>query len=488
MKINEVVTNIKERPIKVVQFGEGNFLRAFADYMIDVANEKGVFDGSVAIVKCIKFGDLNRFKKQNNLYTAVLRGKHEGEVVNSSRVITSVSAAIDCYEEFDGYMALARLDSLRFVISNTTEAGIVLNENDTMDGIPETYPAKLTKFLYERFKVFEGNMDKGLIILPVELIDDNGKQLKKCVLALAKVWNLPDEFTYWLENACVFCSTLVDRIVTGYPFDEAQELCKDFGYEDELIDVAEPFGLWVIESEKDISAEFPLDKAGLPVVFTDNQKPYKERKVRILNGAHTSSVLLGWLMGLPIVRECMEDKTLRAFMEKAVNEEIKPFVRLPEDEVTAFANSVFERFENPFIRHKVLDISLNSVSKWKARVFPSFKDYYNKNGEIPKALTMSFAALLAFYSSAVYEDSVLKAVRNDGTEYIVKDGEAELKFFAENSNLEISEFVNNTVKNTAFWGEDMSLYKGFAETVTKYLGEIRKNPTEAAEKLLKGEI
>lgn len=239
--INETEIKKTERPIKVVQFGEGNFLRAFADYMIDIANEKGVFDGDIAIVKPIKYGNLDRFKKQNCIYTVNLRGKLCGEVVNNTRVITSVKKAIGVYEDYDEYISLARLESLKFIISNTTEAGIVLNKNDSIAGIPETYPGKLTQFLYERYKAFKGDESKGLIILPAELIENNGGKLKECVLTLCKIWELPNEFADWINNACVFCSTLVDRIVTGYPFDEGEKICKSLGYTDELLDVAEPF-------------------------------------------------------------------------------------------------------------------------------------------------------------------------------------------------------------------------------------------------------
>lgn len=489
ISIKETVKNRAERPIKVVQFGEGNFLRAFVDYMIDIANEKGVFDGSVAIVKCVKFGSLERFKKQDNLYTVILRGRENGEVVNTSRIITSVSKSVCCYDDYDEYINLAKLDSLRYVVSNTTEAGIVLDENDHIDGVPETYPGKLTQFLYERYKAFNGDTAKGLVILPVELIENNGIKLKECVLKLSEIWNLPSEFIAWINNACIFCSTLVDRIVTGYPFDEAESICEDLGYKDELLDVAEPFGLWVIESEKDISGEFALDKAGMPVVFTDNQKPYRERKVRILNGAHTSTVLLGWLAGFEIVRECMADGVIRGFMKKAVNEEISPFVKLPADDVKAFANAVYERFDNPFIRHKVLDISLNSVSKWKARVLASVKDYYNSNDVLPKALTFSFAALLAFYTSDTLVDGTLKAVRTDGTEYTVRDGEDVLKFFCENSGKDTADYVKAVTANTDFWGEDLSQINGFNSAVTEYLTAIRTfGASAAAQKLLKGEL
>ena len=349
--------NIKEKaarteyPIRMVQFGEGNFLRAFVDYMLDIANEKGVFGGSIAIVKPIAFGNLDSFYAQDNFYTVILRGKENGKTVNDSRIITSVSKVLDCAEDYDEYMALASLDTLRFVVSNTTEAGIVLDDKDSFDGLPNTYPGKLTKFLYERYTVFSGEKDKGLIILPVELIEDNGKKLRECVLTLVDIWNLPPEFKDWVKENNIFCSTLVDRIVTGYPKGEAENICKELGYDDRLIDVGEPFALWIIESERNISAELPLDKIGLPVVFTDNQKPYRERKVRILNGAHTSSVLAGYLYGLDIVRDCMNDEVMGKFIRNVVMDEIVPQVDLPPEEVKNFAYSVFERFENPFIDH-----------------------------------------------------------------------------------------------------------------------------------------
>lgn len=478
--INETVKTKPSLPVKVLQFGEGNFLRAFADYMIDVANEKGVFNGSVAIVKAIEYGSLDRFEKQNCLYTVVLRGKADGETVNKNRVITSVDRAIGCYENYSEYISLAKLDTLEIIISNTTEAGIVLDTSDTFTGIPKTYPGKLTQFLFKRFEAFNGDSSKGVVILPVELIEDNGKKLKACVLELAKIWNLPESFADWLNTACTFCSTLVDRIVTGYPKDEADSICQSLGYTDELLDVAEPFGLWVIESERDISDVFPLDRAGCPVLFTNDQRPYRERKVRILNGAHTSTVLLGWLSGLSTVGECMNDKTVRAFMEKAVKTEIMPYVKLPKADVEAFANSVFERFENPFIRHSVLDISLNSVSKWKARVLGSFKDYYADKNALPEALSFSFAALAAFYRSSKLENGVINALRPDGTPYTVRDNAEVLEFvagIADNSNFD---YLKAFMQNVNFWGEDLTAFDGFLELATKYLNDITTNGARAA--------
>ena len=482
--LNAKMIQKTERPIKVIQFGEGNFLRAFVDYMIDVANEAGVFDGSIAIVKPISFGSLEMFEKQDNLYTVVLRGKENGETVNDSRIVTSISKVMDCKDDYEDYMGLAKLGSLRFVVSNTTEAGIVLDKNDSMEGLPATYPGKLTKFLYERYLTFDGAMDKGLIILPVELIENNGGKLKECVLALCDCWELPAEFKNWVCEACVFCSTLVDRIVTGYPRNEVAAICEELGYQDNLVDVGEPFGLWVIESDKDISKEFPLDKAGLPVVFTDNQKPYRERKVRVLNGAHTSSVLAGYLYGLDIVRDCMHDEVMGKFIRQVVMDEIVPQVPLPLEEVKDFAASVFERFENPFIDHALLSISLNSVSKWKARVLPSFKDYYVNKGELPRLITFSLAALFAFYSSEDLREGTLYAKRADGTAYEIHDDAHVLEFFAANSGKEAGEFVKAALSNEAFWGEDLTAYEGMEVTVTEWLTLIKADAKDALLKVL----
>lgn len=483
-KITEMEVNRVERPVRVLQIGEGNFLRAFVDYMIDIANERGVFDGSIAIARPIPFGSLEGFRHQDNLYTVVLRGKENGAVVNDSRIITSVSDVIDCADDYDRLMEIAKLDTLRFVVSNTTEAGITLDLGDHFDGLPATYPGKLTKILFERFKAFDGATDKGLILLPVELIENNGGKLLECVLALAEQWNLGGAFAEWVKNDCIFCSTLVDRIVTGYPRAEASSICEELGYEDELLDVGEPFALWVIESDKDISAELPLDKIGLPVVFTDDQRPYRERKVRVLNGAHTSSVLAGYLYGLDIVRDCMHDELMGRFIRAIVREEIAPQVPLPLDEVLAFADSVFERFENPFIDHALLSISLNSVSKWKARVLPSFKDNVRVSGALPRMITFSFAALLAFYSSDDLREDGLHAKRANGDEYTIQDNADVLRFFAENSSAPAVEFVAAAASNLSFWGEDLTAYDGFVESVTAWYEKLRCDAAAALREVI----
>lgn len=471
-KVNEGI-NKKQRPLKVMQYGEGNFLRAFVEQMIDVANEKGCFDGSVALVKPITFGNLDRFKAQDNIYTVILRGKANGETVNEKRIITCVSDAVAANEDYAAYDALSKSETLEFIVSNTTEAGIVYDESDKFELTPpNTYPGKLTKFLYDRYTYFKGDTSKGLIILPVELIEKNGQKLKECVLKFIELWNLGAEFKTWVEEANVFCNTLVDRIVTGYPREEAAALCEEMGYQDDLIDVAEPFGLWVIESDKDISDRFPLDKAGCNVVFTDNLKPYRDRKVRILNGGHTGTVLAGYLAGQDIVRDCMHDTTIRTYMERLLFDEIVPTVDLPHDEVVEFTNSVIERFENPFIDHSVLAISLNSVSKWKARNLVSFHDHYEKHGSIPKYLTFSFAALMAFYMSDNYVDGVLTGKRGED-EYKIMDDADVLEFFGTNVNkVDTAALVKAFTSNTKFWGKDLGEYTHFNETVIAHLEKI----------------
>ena len=478
--LNKVKTGKVERPIKVLQFGEGNFLRAFVDYMIDIANETGNFNGDIVLVKPIEFGTLDLFHKQECQYTVQLRGIVDGEAKRINRVVTSVADVVDAYGEYEKYAAFAKLDTLRFIVSNTTEAGIVYDDTDRFEfAPPKTYPGKLTKFLFERYTHFEGALDKGLVILPVELIDDNGIHLKECVLKLAALWNLGDEFVAWIKEACVFTSTLVDRIVTGYPRDEVKELCEEFGYQDNLIVTGEPFALWVIESDKDISEELPLPQAGLPVIFTDNQKPYKQRKVRILNGAHTSFVLASYLAGNDIVLESMQDELVFKFMKDTIFDEVIPTLTLPKDDLVDFANAVITRFNNPYVKHALLAISLNSVSKWRARCMPSFLGYIENEGKLPAHLTFSLAALMAFYTGTEIRDKALIGHR-DGAEYNILDDAAVLEFFAANSSKDAAEFVHAVLSNVDFWGQDLSAIAGLDEAVSTYLSDIRTMGMRAA--------
>ncbi len=475
MKIlNQEMTGAQSRPIKVVQFGEGNFLRGFVDYMIDIANEKGLLGGNIVLIKPIPFGSLEAFREQECQYTVSLRGIVDGEAKVQNRVVTSVADVVDCYEEYDKYMALAQLDTLRFVVSNTTEAGIVYDPTDCMESFPpKTFPGKLTQFLYHRFKHFNGAMDKGLIMLPVELIDDNGMMLRKCVMDLANLWKLGEDFTKWLEEACVFTSTLVDRIITGYPRDNQEEEWEKLGYQDKCLVTGEPFALWVIESDRDISGEFPLPQAGLPVIYTDNQKPYKQRKVRILNGAHTSFVLASYLAGNDYVKESMEDRDICQFMMDTLYQEVIPTLTLPKEELEAFAQAVITRFNNPYVKHSLLAISLNSVSKWRARCMPSFLGYVEQKGELPAHLTFSLAALMAFYSSTRMEEGGLIGHRGE-QEYKISDDASVLEFFRDNSDKNAAEFVSVFLSREDFFGQDLRLVAGLEKAVAEYLQEIRE--------------
>lgn len=471
--LNAAMAPAQDRPVKVLQFGEGNFLRAFVDYFLDIANEKAGFNGSIVLVKPIELGTLfPAFKEQDYRYTVMLRGLVDGEAVEQTRVITSVSDAVDAYADYDRYAAYAKCDTLRFVVSNTTEAGIVLDESDRLELCPpKTYPGKLCKFLFERAEHFDYAADKGLVILPVELIDDNGIQLRRCVMELAKIWKLGERFEKWLDEACVFTSTLVDRIVTGYPRGEAEAIWQKIGYEDNIIVTAEPFGLWVIESEKDISKELPLPSIGLPVVFTDNQKPYKQRKVRILNGAHTSFVPAAFQCGYDIVLDAMNDPMILNFMQKTLYDEVIPTLTLDKADLMAFAEAVTGRFKNPFIKHALLAICLNSVSKWRARCMPSLLIYVEKMGKLPEHLTFSLASLMALYHGGQLKDGKLACLR-DGQPYQLQDDPAVLEFFATTANLPVREQVEKFLGNESFFGPDLIRVPGIVDSVAESFEDI----------------
>lgn len=471
-QLSKKITNAKKRPIKVAQFGEGNFLRAFVDYMFDILNEKSDFNGSIAVIKPIPFGNVDIFRQQDCQYTVSLREQKNGEPNISSRIITCIDCIIDSYKEYREFMELSCLATLRFIVSNTTEAGIVFNENDRLEYEPPySYPGKLAKFLYHRFLYFDGASDKGLIILPVELIDDNGHVLKDTVLKLASLWNLDPKFSDWLNQSCVFCSTLVDRIVTGYPEEEAWRIWQTLGYEDRLLDTAEPFALWVIEAEQDISEELPFNKIGLPVIYTDNHKPYKTRKVRILNGTQTGYVLASYLAGNDYVLESLNTPVINLFINGIMFEEIIPTLLLPKDDLREFANACIRRFHNPYIRHSLLAISLNSVSKWKARCLPSLLAYEAKYHTLPRRLSFSLAALLAFYTGSELRDSALVGNRS-GEEYHIRDDEKVLRFFQKYSILSAEEYTRAALGHTEFWGQDLNEVPGLTTLIVSYLSEI----------------
>lgn len=467
---------LEDAPERVLQFGEGNFLRAFVDYFIDMMNEKAGFNSKVVLCQPIAPGLADMINEQEGLYTLYLRGFENGQKVNAKRIISCVSRCLNPYSDFDALMDCAKNPDLRFITCNTTEAGITYDSSCRFADRPaNSYPGKLTQFMYERFKLFGDEKGKGFVILSCELIDNNGKELEKCVLQYAAQWNLDAAFIKWIQEENIFCSTLVDRIVTGYPRNEAEAICEENGYVDNIIDTGEIFGFWVIEGPDSLKEELPFDKAGLPVLITDNHKPYKQRKVRILNGAHTSFVLGAYLAGQDIVRDCMEDDVIQGYMNKTIYDEIIPTLTLPKEELESFAASVTERFKNPFIDHALLSISLNSTSKWKARVMPSLKGFVEKTGELPKCITASFAFYLAFYRGVRMEENAMIGVRKDGKEYKIQDDADVLTFFFAHKDDCVADYVHAVCTNTGFWGEDLTALPGFEAAVARTLKEIEEH-------------
>ena len=419
----------------VIQFGEGNFLRGFFDYFLHEMNEKGLYDGKAVVVQPRAGGKCALLNEQDCKYNLYLRGIQNGEIVKEHTFIEAISRCVDPYKNFDDYMALADNPDFRFIVSNTTEAGIEFVDACKFDDKPAlSFPGKLTQLLYKRYK----NGLNGFVILPCELIDNNGAELKKCVLKYAEHWNLETEFIDWLEKENYFVNTLVDRIVTGYPNDET----KDAHPDDNFLDAAEIFHLWVIEG--DFEDEFPLKKAGFNVVWTDDAKPYKKIKVRILNGAHTSLVAGALLSGIETVGEAMADETTSAFLNKCMTEEILPTIGDNEDSRT-FADNVFDRFRNPFIQHKWRSIALNSVSKFSVRVLPTLLEYKEKNGEAPRGLTLALANLIYFYKNDKPDDNtdVVAIMKNDS--------------------------IADILKNTSLWASDLS---DLTEIITEYYNKI----------------
>lgn len=433
------MNNKPKRTERIIQFGEGGFLRAFVDWIVQLTDEKTDFDASVVVVQPIEKGMCDMLEKQNCVYTLIMRGLKDRVPTVDKKVIDCISRTVQPYRDFDEYLKLAQNSDFRFVVSNTTESGIAFNDSDRPDNAPNiTFPAKVTMLLKKRFDLGLN----GFIFLPCELIEKNGQTLKKYVLEYAKLWNLGTDFEKWVGNKNIFCNTLVDRIVTGYPRDEK----IDLGYEDNMLDTSEIFHLWVIEAKDDeqkiLKNEFPFEKAELNIIVTDNLDRYRTRKVRILNGAHTSMIPYALLSKIETVGECMKDEKMSRFVKECVFDEIIPTLDLPEDELIDYANNVFERFSNPYIKHMCSSISLNSVSKFKVRVLPSILEYIKRKGEMPKRLLFSFARLIEFYKTDMPNDD--------------KDV---MKFMKESD-------AKTILSNEKLWGEDLSY---LAPEIEKYL-------------------
>lgn len=464
---------VLEYPIRVVQFGEGNFLRGFLDWMLQEMNKEGVFQGRAAVVQPIP-GSMDSFHQQDSLYTLVLRGLSKGESVEKKEIITSIGEVYSSSSQWEEVLSLAKDPLLEFVVSNTTEAGIAYDGDDSLEkSPPSSYPGKLAAYLYHRYQHFQGDREKGMVILPVELIDRNGDKLRSILLQLIEDWRLSLGFREWLIESCHFLNTLVDRIITGYPHDEIEELSKELGYQDELLVTGEVFHLWVIEGESQLRERLPFHQVGLQVKWVEDLTPYRTRKVRILNGAHTLSVAPAFLSGIDTVQEAVEDETLSTFIEEAIYQEIIPTIEMDREELEDFAKMVLERFKNPFIAHRWLDISLNSTSKFKTRVLPSLLHYVEREEALPKLLLFSLASLLFFYKGKEISGDYLRALRGS-KEYVIYDDMGVLKTFlhhwqeVERGERSLKGLVIGILGQEEIWGEDLTK-RGIVEAVTSYL-------------------
>ncbi len=451
-----------------MQFGGGNFLRAFVVWMVDILNKETDFNGGIAIVKPTEGGDYLELKEQDGLFTVVLDGIKDGKQMAEKSLVTSVQKVVNCYTEWQTYLDLAENPDLRFIVSNTTEAGIQFNSEDKFDDSPpKEFPAKLTVWLHQRFEHFVGDISRGCILLPCELIENNGKALKNCVLQYADLWQLGDDFKEWLDSSNHFCGTLVDRIVSGYPRERANGIEKELGYKDQLLVAGEYYHSWVIQAPEFVQKELPFSQTELNVEFVSDLAPYREMKVRLLNGAHTSMVPVAYLAGIRLVNEAMEDETVSGFVESLLLKEATPTLDFPVEIKRKFVADVLDRFRNPLLKHQLISISLNSTSKFVTRLLPTLKDYYAKEGKLPQRIVFGLSALIRFYKG-----------ESDGEAIPLKDDQRILDFFAvqwkkfNNNKLTLSELVTSILKNTLLWKEDLTQLDNLVETVTQNIEDM----------------
>ncbi len=465
-RLNRNSTNNKLYPERIIQFGEGNFLRAFADWIIYRMNKETGFNSGVVIVQPLPDGMVDTLNEQDSLYHVNLQGIDNNETVDSIEMIDVVNRGLNPYSQFDDYMMLAENPEIRFVLSNTTEAGISFDPACKPEDKPAaSYPGKLTQLLYHRYKTFGGARDKGWIIFPCELIFHNGEELKKCIRQYIEHWNLGDEFKEWVDNACGIYSTLVDRIVPGYPKDTIQEIQTRIQVEDKLVVKAEVFHLWVIEAPASVEEEFPASRAGLNVLFVSDEQPYHERKVTLLNGPHTVLSPVGYLSGLNTVRECVEHPVIGEYVRQVMFNELLPTLDLPQSELEQFANEVLNRFRNPYIKHFVTSIMLNSFPKYKTRDLPALKIYFQRNGKLPERLVLGLAAIVTYYKGGKRGEDTIEP----------KDDPKILNLLKELWDTNNIHNVTTGVLGAEFiWDEDLNHIPGLTEKLTAYLQSIQE--------------
>ena len=477
-RLNRTTAQAARYPDKVIQFGEGNFLRAFVDWIIWKMDKSAGFNGGVVVVQPIERGMVDALNEQDGLYHLNLQGIDKGQAVDSIDLVDVINRGINPYRDFGSYLSLAEDPGIRFVISNTTEAGITFDPSCKLEDRPaSSYPGKLTQLLYHRFKYFKGDRSKGFIIFPCELIFLNGKELKKCILQYIDLWGLEPEFRTWFEEACGVYCTLVDRIVPGYPKDNIDSILERIGYDDRLVDKAEIFHLWVIEAPDSVAEEFPAGKAGLNVLFVPSEAPYHARKVTLLNGPHTVLSPVGYLSGLDTVKECVEDPLIGKFVHKVMFEELLETLDLPRHELEKFAGDVLERFVNPYVKHFVTSIMLNSFSKYKTRDLPGLKTYLQRKGSLPEGLVLGLAGIITYYRGG----------RRGDAEIVPADDPAILDLLKSLwATGDISKVAEGVLGAGWIWGEDLNLIPGLTSMLTGFLMTIRdKGMREAVASVVK---
>ena len=472
--LNSKIHSKPVRPIKIMQFGEGNFLRAFVDWIIQDLNDNGAINSDVAVVQPMPMGRVAELAAQDGLYTLRLEGIDKGEKVKKSQIIDVIGDCIDPFTQYEKFLSYGASEDLQIVVSNTTEAGIAFDETDTdFSKCPKSFPGKLLALLKRRYDAFNGDMTKGLAIIPCELIDNNGDELYKVLTELAEVNGMDEKFIKWMQTANHFTSTLVDRIVPGYPKAEIPAIQEETGYTDNNVVKGEIFHLWVLKKEPFVQKVLPADSTGLNVIFADDIKPYKQRKVKILNGSHTALVPVAYLCGIDTVGEAMSDPTIGKYVRDFIFDEVNPTIDLPQDQMTAFANSVIERYQNPFIRHELMSIALNSTTKFRTRLLPTLLDYVRIFGKLPEHLMFSFAAIIEFHKG-----------KRGSEEIALKDDPAYLAFWRRawaEFDGDYLALAKKVLGWTDAWEMDMnSIHPEIAEKVAKNLEDMDKNGMRAA--------
>ena len=471
-RLDRKTAQVRKYPEKVIQFGEGNFLRAFVDWIIWNLDRKTGFNGGVVVVQPIEKGMVDMLNSQDGLYHLNLQGMDKGRPVDSIDLIDVISRGINPYVDFDEYLKLAENPDMRFIISNTTEAGIAFDPSCRLEDRPaSSYPGKLTQLLYHRYRYFGGDVSKGFIIFPCELIFLNGKELKKCISQYIDLWHLGDGFREWFEQACGVYCTLVDRIVPGYPKDTIDEIHRRIGYDDHLVVKAEIFHLWVIEAPEEVALEFPADKAGLNVLFVSSEAPYHARKVTLLNGPHTVLSPVGYLSGLDTVKECVEDPLIGKYVRKVMFDELIETLDLPEAELRQFADDVLERFVNPYVKHFVTSIMLNSFPKYRTRDLPGLKTYLDRKGSLPQGLVLGLAGIITYYKGGYRGDTMIVPADDESTLAL-------LRSLWETGD--VRKVAEGVLGAESLWDEDLRRIPGLADMLTEMLGLIQDKGMRAA--------